>query len=165
MHRLACFLLVVTACSDSGTGTGAATLSNVTPTVMSAAASSFSGPDANGTKVLGWTINFYKGAPGADCKSKGTNVSASIGIFTNQTGSGKAMLSLGDIGIVTTSPPDTTAGAAANMGAVGINGIQGVTTITEFAADIIKGTVNAGGTATAGGGVTMSGMFEASICE
>jgi hypothetical protein len=140
-------------------------LTNVTPTVMSSSASSFTGPDASGTKVNGWTINFYKGAPGADCKSKGTNVAASIGIFTNQTGKAKATLALGDIGIVTTSPPDTGSGYAATMGAVGVNNIQGVVSITEYAADIIKGTVSAGGVDMGGAGVTMTGTFEASICQ
>jgi hypothetical protein len=140
-------------------------ITNVTPPAMSSSASSFTGPDASGTKVLGWTINFYKGAPGADCKNKGTNIVASIGIFTNQTGKGKATLSLGDIGIVTTSPPDTTTGFAATMGAVGISNIQGDVMITDYAPDVIKGSVAAGGNGDGGVNVAMSGTFEASICE
>jgi hypothetical protein len=164
MTRLAPILLVLTACSDSGTGTGAATLSNVSPVVMSAAATSFTGPDASGTKVKGWTIDFYKGAPGSDCTSKGKNVVASVGIYTNQT-TGTAKLALGDIGIVTTSPPDTSTGAAATMGAMGLSNIQGAITITDFAPDHINGTVAAGGTDANNNGVTMSGMFEAPVCH
>lgn len=166
MQRLASILLVLSACTDSGTGTGAATLSNVTPTVMSSAASTFSGPDASGTKVLGWTIDFYKGAPGADCKSKGSNVVASVGIYTNQAAGSKpkATLMLGDVSIVQTSPPDTTTGAAATMGAMGVAGISGVITITDFAPDHITGTVAAGGTDTTGT-VNMMGMFMAPVCQ
>jgi hypothetical protein len=167
MKRLASILLALTACTDSGPGTGAASLSNVSPMVKSAAATSFTGPDASGTKVKGWTIDFYKGAPGSDCKSKGTNLVASVGIYTNQAAgsSGKAMLSLGDIGIVLTSPPDTSTGASATMGAVGLFNIEGAITITDFAPDHINGTVAAGGMDANGNGVSMAGMFQAPVCQ
>jgi hypothetical protein len=165
MHRLAWILLIVTACSDTGPGTGAASLTNVQPMVKSAAASTFSGPNAAGTKVNGWTIDFYSSPVGSDCKSKGTKIVASVGIYTNATGSTKATLPLGDIGIVLTSPPDTTAGNAATMGAMGIAGIQGIITITDFAPDHITGTVAAGGTDVNGANVSMMGMFDAPDCN
>jgi len=142
-------------------------LSNVTPTVKSAAASSFSNDDASGTKVLGWEIDFYVGAPGADCTSKGKNVPASIAIFTNQAAGGtqkEATLMNTDISIVTTAPPETTNNFAANMGADGISNIQGIVEITDFAPDHITGTVNAGGVDSNQASVTLSGTFMAPVC-
>jgi hypothetical protein len=166
MQRLASILLVLSACSSSGPGTGAASLSNTSPMVQSAAASSFHGMDASGADVLGWTINFYSGAPGADCTNK-NKLPASIGIWTNQpNGSAKkATLTLGDIGIVTTSPPSTSTGAAATMGATGAGQIQGVVTITDFAPDHISGTVSAGGFDANMAPVSLTGMFDAPDCN
>ena len=169
MHRLACLLVALAACgADSGPGTGTAMLTGVVPQVQSAAASSFTGPDAKGTKVMGWTIDLYTTAPGSDCKSKGTKIAASVGIYTNQAaGSAKsATLMPGDIGIVTTSPPDTSLSAAvATMGAQGVSGIQGDITITEFGPDQIAGTISAGGFDANQTGVTMTGMFMAPYCN
>ena len=165
MHRLACVLVVVAACSGGGPGTGAATLTNVMPQVKSASASSFTGADASGTKVLGWTINFYSTAVGSDCTSKGSNVVASIGIFTNQTGSGKAKLELGDISIVGQSPPSTANGAAATMGAMGVSQITGIVHISDYAPDHISGTVSAGGNDTNNAPVSLTGMFTAPDCN
>lgn len=168
MLRLACVLVVVAACgADSGPGTGAAMLTGVVPQVQSAAASSFTGPDANGTKVLGWTIDLYSTAPGSDCKSKGTKIAASVGIYTNQmAGSAKtATLAPGDVGIVTMSPPSTSNGPIATMGAQGVSSIQGVITITEFGPDQIAGTISAGGFDANQAGVSMTGMFMAPYCN
>ena len=166
MQRLASILLVLTACSDSGPGTGAAMLTGTSMEVKSAAASSFHGADANGTDVLGWTIDFYTSTPGSDCNNKG-KLPASIGIWTNQAnGSAKhATLTLGDIGIVTTSPPDTSTGEVATMGADGVGQIQGIVTITDFAPDHITGTVNAGGRDANMAPVSLTGMFMAPICK
>lgn len=167
MHRLACVLVVLAACSDSGPGTGPGMLSGVMPEVKSASASSFTGPDASGNKVMGWTIDFYSSSVGSDCKSRGTKVVASIGIFTNQAaGSAKtATLQLGDIGIVTMSPPDTGAGTAATMGAMGVSGLQGSVSISDFAPDHITGTVSAGGYDANNAPVTLTGTFMAPDCN
>ena len=167
MLRLACVLVVVGACSSSGTGTGEAMLSNVTPAIKSAAATSFANDDASGTKVLGWSVDFYVGSPGADCTSKGKNVTASIAIFTNQAAGGtqkEATLMDTDISIVTMAPPMTTNSFAANMGADGISNIQGIVEITDFAPDHITGTVNAGGVDANQASVTLSGTFMAPVC-
>lgn len=167
MRRLAGLLVVVAACSDSGPGTGDATLSNVSPAVKSSSSVSFKGLDGNGTNVLGWKIEFYSSKPGSDCKSMGTAISSSIGIFTNQAvGSAtKATLQTGDIFIVTTSPPTATGSAVANMGANGVSNIMGVVTVTDFAPDHITGTVNAGGADNNGNSVTLAGTFTAPVCD
>ncbi|HTR49524.1 MAG TPA: hypothetical protein VMJ10_02390 [Kofleriaceae bacterium] len=167
MLRLACVLVVVGACSSSGPGTGAAMLSNVTPAIKSAAASSFENDDMSGTKVLGWSIDFYVGGPGSDCTSKGKNVTASIAIFTNQAAGGtqkEATLMDTDISIVTTAPPSTSNNFAANMGADGVSNIQGIVTISDFAPDHITGTVTAGGVDSNQASVTLDGSFMAPIC-
>lgn len=167
MLRLACVLVVVAACSSSGPGTGPGMMSGVMPEVKSSAATPFTGPDASGKKVMGWTIDFYSSSVGSDCKSKGSKVVASIGIFTNQAaGSAKtATLQPGDIGIVSTSPPDTSSGAAATMGAMGVSGLQGSVSIGDFASDHISGTVAAGGFDVNNSPVTLNGTFDAPTCE
>ena len=56
------------------------------------------------------------------------------------------------------------------MSAMGVVSVQGLLTITEFHlsdtthADRIKGTVTAGGTDGAGGGVSVTGTFDAPYC-
>jgi len=175
MQRLTLVLLVVVAaCGGSGFETGAATLTSITPPVMSAGATSFVGPDGAGTMVMGWTIDFFDAGSGADCLSADVKVLASVGIFTNQTPDAthkKAMLATGDIVIVTTSPPTVTGNAAATMGAQGVNAIVGTINISEFhlrtdlTADRISGTLNAGGTDGMGNAKAVTGMFTAPICE
>lgn len=177
MQRLACLLLGITAaCGTDGADTGEASLTGVMPTVKSASASVFTGPDAEGNMVMGWTIDLFENGPGADCASEDTKVVASIGIFTNQAAGSKPqpILQTGGIAIVTTSPPSLTAAAqAATMGAMGIASIQGLVTITEFHltpdamhADRIKGDINAGGSiAGTGEGVNLTGSFTAPFCD
>ena len=177
MQRLACLLIGITAaCGGSGADTGAASLTGVIPPVKSASASVFTGPDAEGNMVMGWTIDLFEDGPGADCASEESNVVASIGIFTNQAEGSKpqAILPTGGISIVTTSPPSLAAAAqVATMGAEGIASIQGLVTITEFHltadamhADRIKGTIAAGGSdAGTGEGVSLTGEFVAPFCD
>jgi hypothetical protein len=162
-------LVVVTACGSSGPGTGAGTLSTLVPQIKSSAASSFSDDDASGTKVLGWTIDFYTGGPGSDCTDKGKNVTASVAIFTNQPAGGAqkeaTLQQSSDISIVTIAPPDTTNGFAANMGADNVNNIQGIVEITDFAPDHITGTVSAGGVDVNQASVPLNGTFTAPVCK
>jgi hypothetical protein len=73
--------------------------------------------------------------------------------------------------IVAESPPTVTGTNAANMGAQGIGGIVGSVNITEFhlktdlTADDIKGTISAGGNDSNSSPVTISGTFDAPVCE
>lgn len=176
MHRLMCLFVVgIAACGGSGFTTGEASLTNVTPAVKSASATSFTAADGNGTMVLGWTIDLFEQGPGADCQSSDVHVVASIGIFTSQTPDAthkKAMLTTGDIVIVTASPPAVNGTAAATMGVMGVADIVGTVSIATFhlkgdgTPDRIDGTINAGGTSSSSGaGVSMTGTFTAPICE
>ena len=175
MQRTLVLLVVFTAaCGGSGFESGTATLSSITPPVMSAGATSFVGPDGAGTMVMGWTIDFFDAGSGADCLSADVHVLASLGIFTNQMKDAthpKAMLQTGDIVIVTTSPPTVTGNASATMGAEGISSILGTVSVTNFhlrtdlSADLIEGTLNAGGTDGMGNGKMITGTFSAPVCE
>jgi hypothetical protein len=167
-------LVVVAACGGSGFETGAATLTSITPPVMSAASVSFTQADGAGTMVLGWTIRFYAQGAGADCKADDVKPIGSVGIFTAQQPDAshkKAMLQTGDIVIVTASPPTVSGTAAATMGVMDIANVVGTISITDFhllpdlTADKISGTVNAGGTDKNGNGVSITGMFVAPVCE
>jgi hypothetical protein len=150
-----------------------ASLTSVTPTVQSAQASSFTGPDATGTMVMGWTLEFTGSKPGTDCRTSEAD-SASIGIFTNQmmdaTHKTATLVSASEISIVTQSPPSTANGNAATMGAKGVSNIDGTVMITDFhlaangVVDHIDGSINAGGTSSAGA-VALTGTFVAPICN
>ena len=82
-----------------------------------------------------------------------------------------ATLEAGDIPIVTMSPPTATSGQVAAMGADGLSGIHGLVSITTFhldpnaKPDRIDGSVNAAGTADAGGDVNVTGTFSAPVCD
>src|SRR5690242_16519961 len=122
MHRLAGICVVLAACS-SGTGTGAATLMGPTVATNSATATPFFDVDAGGTKVRGWTIDFFEAKAGADGTDNSLKVSASLGIWTNQPAGGNKVATLqgaGQISIVTMTPP------MINGDAVGIMGAEGV---------------------------------------
>jgi hypothetical protein len=172
MQRLACLALVLTAACGGGTPTGEATLSGVSPAVKAASMETFQGPDAAGTNVLGWTINFYSNDAGGDCLEG--SVVAKITIYTTQAVGSKpqALLQTGGIPIVTEVPPTVNGQATANMGVEGVSMVQGQIQIQEFHltpdamhADRIAGTVNAGGYDANQGGVSLTGTFTAPICE
>jgi hypothetical protein len=177
MQRFACLLLGITAaCGPDGAPTGEASLSGTTPAVMSASSSTFTDADADGNMVLGWTIDLFENAPGANCASSDTKVVASIGIFTNQPAGSKpqAILPIGGIAIVTTSPPSLQASSqVATMGVMGVANVMGQVTISEFhltpdamRADRISGTIAAGGKdAGTGADVIMNGTFVAPFCD
>jgi hypothetical protein len=173
MQRIACLLIGITAACGGGTDSGPGMLTGVTPQPKSVGARTFAGADGNGMNVLGWKLEFFEQGPGADCLSSDTKVLARIGIYTNQADDGvkeHALLAIGDIPIVVASPPPVNGAAAATMSAEGANGIQGIVTITEFHlsdathGDRIKGTVTAGGMDGAGGGVSITGTFDAPYC-
>jgi len=174
MQRLACLFLVVTAACGGGTETGEASLTNTMPPVKSAAAKPFSGPDGGGMMVLGWKVELYSNGPGADC-TEASKV-GTIGIYTNQAASSgpQALLNTGDITIVTTSPPTAIGSAAvANVSVNGLSITGGIVSLTEFHltadakhADHMAGTISAGGTdGGTGMDVTVTGMFDAPVCE
>jgi hypothetical protein len=173
MQRLGCLVIMLTAACGSGTPTGTASLSGVSPAVRAAASETFVGPDAAGTKVKGWTILLYENEAGGDCL-EGT-VSAKIGIFTTTKESDaapQALLLTGEISIVGETPPTVAGNAAANMGAEGLKSIGGIMTITEFHltadakhADRIKGTITASGLDSNDVGVPLNGDFDAPLCE
>jgi hypothetical protein len=174
MHRLVCLLVVVAACGGSGFETGAAEITGSTPPIMSAGATSFTGADASGTMVKGWTIDLFGEGAGADCQSQDVQPIGSVAIYTSQpddTSGKKAMLATGDIVIVAESPPMVNGNAAASMGVKGINGIVGIITISSFhlradlTADKIEGTINAGGTDGNGTALSLTGPFTAPVCE
>lgn len=173
MHRLAGICVVLAACSG-GTGTGAATLMGPTVATNSATATAFFDVDAGGTKVRGWTIDFFEAKPGADCTDGSLKVSASLGIWTNQPADGKKVATLqtaGSISIITMNPPMINGDAVGIMGAEGVGQIVGVVTIDDFhlnaggTPDKISGTINAGGTASGGSAVGVTGTFMAPICN
>ena len=173
MQRLACLLIVIAACGG-GTKSDEASLTGARPTIKSSAAKPFTGADANGVMVLGWTIEMYEEGPGADCLNEDNNIVASVAIYTNQPAMSKPQALLdapSDILISPTSPPPVVGTAAATMGAMGVFEIYGAVTITEFHlvpdamhADIIKGMINAGGKDSNGTGVELKGMFVAPVC-
>ena len=173
MKRLACVLLFAAACGGSGFETGTASLTGITPAVMSASSTSFNAADASGTMLMGWKISFWDKGSGADCQSNDPVRLAAVSIFTNQpvVAGKKAKLDSGDVVIVADAPPAVTGTSAANMGAQGIGSIVGSVTITDFhlrtdlSADDITGTVSAGGNDSGGTGVTISGTFDAPVCE
>jgi len=173
MQRIACLMIAMSAACSSGTATGEASLSNTQPPVMSAAAETFEGPDAEGKNILGWKILLFQNAPGSDCL-EGT-VLASIGIFTNVEAGSRdhAPLPTGGIAVVTTSPPSLMSSERpATMGVNGVASISGLVTITEYHlkpdaehADRIKGTIAVGGTDSGSGeGVLLDGEFTAPVC-
>lgn len=178
MQRLVGLIIVTAAaCGPNGTDTGTGMITGVTPPGMSATVRTFEGPTAEGTKVMGWKLEFFDKGPGADCLSSDVKVVASVGIFTNQPADGskpQAILQTGGISIVTQSPPSLQASAtAATMGAIGVSNIMGLINIDEFHltpdamhADRIKGTVSAGGNDDgSGSGVLLDGTFDAPLCE
>jgi hypothetical protein len=169
MQRLALLVLALAAaCGGGGPDTGPATLSGVE--VKGAAAETFTGPDGAGNTVLGWNILLFKDDAGSDCMS-GT-VLAKVAIYTQMTEADgeEALLEEGGISIVTEAPPTLIANTAANMTAMGVDGIVGLVEITDFHlkdrmhADKITGTISAGGTS-AGSDVSLTGDFEAPVCE
>jgi hypothetical protein len=174
MQRIACLLIGITAaCGGGGTDSGPANLTGVTPAAKSVGARTFNGPNGNMVDVLGWKLEFFEQEPGADCLSSDTKVVASIGIYSSQPNDGvkpQALFQIGDIPVVTTSPPPVTGQAAATMSAMGAINLQGIITLTEFHlsdamhADRIKGTVNVGGQDGNGGGVSVTGTFDAPYC-
>ena len=173
MHRLAGICVVLAACS-SGTGTGAATLMGPTAATASATATPFFDVDAGGTKVRGWTIDFFEAKAGADCNDNSLKVSASLGIWTNQPADGNkvgTLQSAGQISIVTMNPPMINGDAVAIMGAEGVGQIVGIVSIDEFHLDAggkpdkITGEINAGGLGNDGGSVNVTGMFTAPVCN
>jgi hypothetical protein len=143
------------------------------PAVKSVGARVFSGPDGSGNNVMGWKLEFFEQGPGADCLSTDTKVVARLGIYTNTPDDGKtdqALLAIGDIPIVTVSPPVVNGQAAAVMSAMGVTITSGSMTITDFHlsdathGDRIKGTVTAGGMDGTGNPVSVTGMFDAPYC-
>ncbi len=173
MQRIACLLIGITAACGGGTDSGPATLTGTNPPGKSVGARVFSGPDGNMNNVLGWNLEFFEQGPGADCLSAETTVVAKVGIYTNQPADGskeQATLAIGDIPIVTTSPPSVAGNAAATMGAEGVVIMSGIVSITEFHlvdlthADRIKGTITAGGTDGSGNPVSITGTFDAPYC-
>lgn len=175
MQRFACLLIGITAACGGGTDSGPATLSGIDPPGKSVGARLFSGPDSAGNQVLGWKLEFFEQAPGADCLSADTKVVASIAIYTNQADDGskeQAILATGDIAIVKENPPTVNGNAVATMGTKdGIVIQSGIVTISEFHltdlthADRIKGTVVAGGMdGGTGQAISLSGDFDAPYC-
>jgi len=172
MYRLAALLAVLVACS-SGFETGPATLTGITPAIMSAGANSFTEADGSGNTVLGWKVEFFSNGSGYDCLSNNADEEADLLIFTNQPPGGgkKAMLTEGDISIVPDNPPTATAGEAAHFSIDGVSGVSGDVNITYLhlnssnTMDRIEGTVTSAGTADAGGNTPVNGMFVAPVCE
>lgn len=157
-----------------GAGTGEATLMGPTVATKSATATAFFDADAAGNMVRGWTIDFFEAGPGADCTDGSLKVSASLGIWTNQPVDGHKVAELqsaSTVIIVKDNPPTIVSEFAATMGAEGVGGIVGTVDIGEFHLDAsgnpdrIDGTINAGGTASSGGSVAVTGTFSAPVCD
>jgi hypothetical protein len=168
--------VLTAACGVDGAKTGEAEFTGITPAVKSASASVFTDMNAEGTMVMGWSIDLFADGPGANCASDETNVVASVAIWTNTAAGSKPqpLLPDGGISIVTTNPPSLAASErVATMGAMGVSSILGLVTITEFHltpdamhADRIMGTVNAGGKdAGTGADVLIMGDFTAPFCD
>jgi hypothetical protein len=172
MQRIACLLIVLSAACGGGTESGPATLSGVIPAPKSAGARVFEGADGEGNMVLGWKIEFFEQAPGADCLSEDTKVVAAIGIYTRMAAGtqDQAILPLGSIPIVVQSPPVVNGNYAANMSAMGVTIQSGAIALTEFHlkdlahADRLKGDVTAGGMDGMGNGVSVMGNFDVPYC-
>jgi hypothetical protein len=173
MKRLACLIVLTAACGGSGFETADAMMTGIVPSPMSASSTSFTDADGAGTMVMGWKISLWEQGAGADCQSNDTHRVAAVSIYTNQpvVMGKKAMLDTSEIVIVTDSPPTVTGTFAATMGAEKIGNIVGQVSITDFhllpdlTADDIKGSVNAAGTDGNGANVSISGTFEAPVCE
>ena len=171
MQRLLFILAVmIPACGGSGFDTGMAMLSS-SAKIKSASAKPFTGADAMGTMVLGWTIDFHSASPGSDCMDDSIDKPASIGIFTNQAaGSAKvAVLSAGgDITIVKMSPPPTTSGVAATMGIDMVSDVTGIVHLDDVFVNGDKpgltGSVSAGGNDSSGNPISITGTFVAPQC-
>jgi hypothetical protein len=148
-------------------------LSGIVPTPMSASATSFTEADGAGTMVMGWKLSFWEQGSGADCASNDPHRVAAISIYTNQAAASgkKATLEASQVVIVTESPPTVTGTAAATMGAEKIGNIVGNLTISsvhvrqDLSIDDIKGSVSAGGTDGNSAAVSISGSFDAPVCE
>jgi hypothetical protein len=173
MERIALLLIVLAAACGGGTESGPATLTGVMPAPKSAGARIFEGADGEGNTVMGWKIEFFEQAPGADCLSEDTKVVAAIGIYTRQAASTTShpLLDKGTtIPIVTQSPPVVNGSAAANMSAMGVTIQSGALTLTDFHltdpmhADRLTGTVSAGGTDGTGNSVAVTGDFDVPYC-
>ncbi|MEO6776753.1 MAG: hypothetical protein ABI467_27675 [Kofleriaceae bacterium] len=173
MKRLACLIVLTAACGGSGFETADAMLTGIVPTPMSASATSFADADGTGTMVMGWKISLWEQGAGADCQSNDTHRVAAVSIYTNQpaVAGKKAMLETSEIVIVTASPPTVNGTYAATMGAEKIGGIVGQVSITDFhlkpdlTADEIKGSIDAAGTDGNGANVSITGNFDAPVCE
>jgi len=175
MQRIACLLIGITAACGGGTESGPAALMGVTPPGKSVGARIFAGPDGAGNNVLGWKLEFFEQGPGADCLSADTKVVASVGIYTNQPDTGdkkaQAILVIGEVSIVTMSPPLVNGNYAATMSAKGVVITSGLVSITEFHltdathADRIKGSITAGGMdGGTGETINVTGSFDAPYC-
>ena len=174
MQRIACLSFVLFAACGGGTETGEASLAASMPPAKSAAAKPFTGADGSGNMVLGWKIELYADGPGADCTSEDLDKVGTIGIYTNKTAADgpQALLAVGGVTIVTQAPPTLLGNAAANVSVDGVTVNTGLVSITEFHltadakhADRIAGSISAGGTADAGGDVSIEGTFTAPVCE
>ncbi|MDB4955841.1 MAG: hypothetical protein JWO36_3410 [Myxococcales bacterium] len=158
------FLFAAAACGGSGFNTAEATITGL-PTVKSASATPFLTTDTPPT--MGWTIDFIDAGAGTDCMDQNTTIVATIGIYTKQPDNGMhtgAVLSTGEISIITMSPPTVQGTAAANMAANGLHGITGNVTITDSYKDHIYGMINAIGTDGSGTAVSLTGSFKAPAC-
>ncbi len=176
MQRLVCALVILAACGDDGTGMGAANLTYVVPSIQSAYSKPFKGADGNGTEVLGWKIEMTGSPVGTGCKKDGIKVDSSVGIFTSQAATSTtavADLATGDISITLNAPPVAPPnGAAANMGATGVNGVEGTVTISGVGKSAdgktvlrLMGMINAGGSDGNGNPVVLMGSFDAPVCN
>ena len=166
MQRLAWFLVVMaSACGDSGYKTGMAMLSTSTM-VQSASAKPFTGADATGAMVLGWTVKFYPNKPGHDCMDDALAEVATLDIYTNQPdGSAKvATLETGGVAIVKDSPPSAASGFGAHMGIDDISNVAGLITIQDVYIDHITAMIAAGGTDSTGAQISVDGSFDALTC-
>jgi hypothetical protein len=172
--RLPSILVLVAACGTSGPPTGAASISNSAPVVMSADSVPFTGADGSGKMVLGWKIELIQQGPGTDCKADTVNVLGNIGVFSNQIPDAQhkvATLTNGDIVIVRDSPPTVQGTFAATMGLSGVTAISGTVSLDNVGMTLdgkinkISGTVNAGGKDINGNNVMVTGTFVAPICE
>jgi hypothetical protein len=173
MQRLAFLALALCAACTSYASTGEASLTGVTPAVKASAAEEFTGPDAGGTKVMGWTILLYQNDAGGDSK-EGT-VLSKLTIYTNTAAGSQPEALLtnnSSISIITDTPPTITSNPLANMGVNGVSNVTGQVTIVDFRlsadakhADYIKGSINAGGYGDAQQAVALAGDFDAPVCK
>lgn len=176
MHRLALLLVVLAACGDDGTPTGAASTMGFDTKTKSSYSKPFTGADGAGNTVLGWKIDFTSANSGTGCKADGVKVVATIDIYTSQTkdsGHSVAELTSGDISITLNSPPTAPSGGAiADMGADHLTNLEGTVSLTGVAKSGdgksiigLEGTISVGGLDDGGNGVIMSGTFDAPTCN